>query len=52
MGLGVGISDPDALEHSIVRKRESGVSLSVLGFGTGNYNIADRPRPRPGPVRW
>ena len=36
----VGISDPDALEDYIARKRESGVSLSVLGFGTGNYNDA------------
>ena len=34
----VGISDPDVLEDYIARKRESGVSLSVLGFGTGNYN--------------
>ena len=36
----VGISDPDALEDYIARKRESGVSLSVLGFGMGNYNDA------------
>ena len=34
----VGISDPDALEDYIARKRSGGVSLSVLGFGTGNYN--------------
>ena len=34
----VGISDPDALEDYIARKRSSGVSLSVLGFGMGNYN--------------
>ena len=36
----VGISDPDALEDYIARKRASGVSLSVLGFGMGNYNDA------------
>ena len=36
----VGITDPDALESFIVRKRESGVFLSVLGFGMGNYNDA------------
>ena len=34
----VGISDPNALEDYIARKRSSGVSLSVLGFGMGNYN--------------
>ena len=36
----VGLSDPGALEDYIARKRASGVSLSVLGFGTGNYNDA------------
>ena len=34
----VGITDPDTLEDYIARKRSSGVSLSVLGFGMGNYN--------------
>lgn len=34
----VGISDPDRLKDYIERKREGGVSLSVLGFGRGNYN--------------
>ena len=34
----VGIADPEALEGYIARKRESGVYLSVLGFGMGNYN--------------
>ncbi len=34
--LNVGISDPDALTKLVEEKRESGVSLSVLGFGTGN----------------
>ena len=36
----VGLSDPNALEDYIARKRETGVSLSVLGFGRGNYNDA------------
>ena len=33
----VGISSPDDLEKLIEEKKESGVFLSVLGFGTGNY---------------
>lgn len=33
----VGISDPDALRDYVATKRETGVSLSVLGFGRGNY---------------
>ena len=36
----VGITDPGQLEGFIERKRESGVFLSVLGFGQGNYNDA------------
>ena len=32
----VGISDPQDLEDFIAQKRDSGVFLSVLGFGTGN----------------
>ena len=36
----VGIADPDELEGYVARKRESGVYLSVLGFGMGNYNDA------------
>ena len=36
----VGMSDPAALEAFIAGKRESGVFLSVLGFGMGNYNDA------------
>ncbi len=32
----VGISDPTELERFISRQRESGVFLSVLGFGMGN----------------
>lgn len=34
----VGISDPDQLKRFVEKKRKSGVSLSVLGFGRGNYN--------------
>jgi len=34
----VGISDPRELTDFVERKRQSGVYLSVLGFGAGNYN--------------
>lgn len=34
----VGINDPKALEDYVAKKRESGIFLSVLGFGQGNYN--------------
>lgn len=34
----VGITDTAELTDFVERKRESGVSLSVLGFGRGNYN--------------
>lgn len=34
----VGVTDQDALEGLITRKREKGIYLSVLGFGQGNYN--------------
>ncbi len=33
----VGISDPSALTDYIAEQRDSGVALSVLGFGRGNY---------------
>ncbi len=36
----VGISDTETLKGFVERKRETGVSLSVLGFGAGNYNDA------------
>jgi Ca-activated chloride channel family protein len=36
----VGITDPNALEDFVTRKRATGVYLTVLGFGTGNYNDA------------
>ncbi len=34
----VGLSDPDRLEDFIATKRDSGVYLSILGFGRGNLN--------------
>ena len=34
----VGITDPEALEDFVARERDSGVFLTVLGFGGGNYN--------------
>jgi Ca-activated chloride channel family protein len=36
----VGITDMDELQGFVERKRETGVMLSVLGFGRGNYNDA------------
>jgi Ca-activated chloride channel family protein len=36
----VGISDQNQLQSVIEKKRESGVFLSILGFGQGNYNDA------------
>ena len=36
----VGIADPEELQGYVARKRAGGVFLSVLGFGTGNYNDA------------
>ncbi|RMF40415.1 MAG: VWA domain-containing protein [Alphaproteobacteria bacterium] len=36
----IGVSDPEALTRLIAEKRDSGVFLSVLGFGEGNYNDA------------
>jgi Ca-activated chloride channel family protein len=36
----VGIADPEQLEDFVSRERESGVYLSILGFGGGNYNDA------------
>ena len=34
----VGITDTDELEGFVERERASGIFLSVLGFGMGNYN--------------
>ena len=36
----VGITDIDELQSFVERERETGVFLSVLGFGMGNYNDA------------
>jgi len=36
----VGVSSDEELKSYIERKRQTGVYLSVLGFGTGNYNDA------------
>ncbi len=38
--LNVGISSADQLEKYISDKRDQGVYISVLGFGTGNYRDA------------
>ncbi|MBL8548542.1 MAG: VWA domain-containing protein [Hyphomonadaceae bacterium] len=34
----VGVADNERLEDFVTRKRETGIYLSVLGFGGGNYN--------------
>ena len=34
----VGITDTEELKSFIERKRDTGITLSVLGFGRGNYN--------------
>ena len=36
----VGVSDREALVDMIEEKRDSGITLTTLGFGTGNYNEA------------
>ncbi|MEL7445938.1 MAG: YfbK domain-containing protein [Pseudomonadota bacterium] len=36
----VGVSDRDALVDMIEDKRDSGITITTLGFGTGNYNEA------------
>jgi Ca-activated chloride channel family protein len=36
----VGISNRDDLIEMIEKKRDSGITLTTLGFGTGNYNEA------------
>ncbi len=40
----VGISNPKSLEEFISSKRESGVFLTVLGVGRGNYQDANMKR--------
>ncbi|MDC7293741.1 von Willebrand factor type A domain-containing protein [Butyrivibrio sp. DSM 10294] len=42
--LNVGISDPDELERFIEEKKNDGIFLSVLGFGTGNLKDASLER--------
>jgi Ca-activated chloride channel family protein len=39
--LNVGISSADQLTSYIEQKRDQGIYLSVLGFGTGNYRDAN-----------
>ncbi|WP_425410464.1 vWA domain-containing protein [Hyphococcus sp.] len=34
----VGVVDADSLEDFVARKRKSGIYLTILGFGEGNYN--------------
>ncbi|MDX2277760.1 MAG: VWA domain-containing protein [Hyphomonadaceae bacterium] len=36
----VGITDPEQLQDFVERKRDTGIYLSVFGFGGGNYNDA------------
>ncbi len=36
----VGISDRDALVKFVEKNRDDGITLTTLGFGTGNYNEA------------
>jgi len=36
----VGVSDNKALLDMVRRQRDSGITLTTLGFGTGNYNEA------------
>jgi Ca-activated chloride channel family protein len=40
----VGESSDDAMEHLVAQERESGVFLSVLGFGTGNLQDSKMER--------
>jgi Ca-activated chloride channel family protein len=36
----VGVSDNETLVNMVERERDSGITLTTLGFGTGNYNEA------------
>lgn len=36
----IGMTDTEQLKKMVEQKRRSGISLSTLGFGTGNYNEA------------
>ena len=39
--LNVGISSPEELERLVSSKKDSGIFLSVLGFGSGNFRDAN-----------
>ncbi|MBQ9079603.1 MAG: VWA domain-containing protein [Clostridia bacterium] len=39
--LNVGISSADELKKFVEQKRDAGIYLSVMGFGTGNYRDAN-----------
>lgn len=36
--MNVGMVNPQALKDLVARNRESGIALTTLGFGSGNYN--------------
>ena len=36
----VGVSDTKALIEMVERERDAGITLTTLGYGTGNYNEA------------
>ena len=38
--LNVGITSIDELKELITKKRENGIALTTLGYGTGNYNYS------------
>jgi Ca-activated chloride channel family protein len=38
--MNVGIADHEALKNLIEQKRNSGIALTTLGFGAGNFNYA------------
>ncbi|NKB33074.1 MAG: DUF3520 domain-containing protein [Pseudomonadales bacterium] len=38
--LNVGMTDIDELKELISKKRENGIALTTLGYGTGNYNYS------------
>ena len=38
--MNVGTVDLEALRNMVQRQRQSGISLTTLGFGSGNYNYA------------
>ena len=38
--LNVGVTSIDELKEMITRKRENGIALTTLGYGSGNYNYS------------